>query len=56
MQKIALLLLTFDLKFSFTDVADPVQLISISPKTRDGCAKPNLATTLAPAPSPNPIT
>lgn len=48
--------LTFDLKFSFTDVADPVQFMSINPKTREGCAKPNLATTLAPAPSPNPIT
>lgn len=49
-------MLTLDLKFSFTDVADPVQFMSISPKTREGCAKPNLATTLAPAPSPSPIT
>lgn len=48
--------LTLDRKFSFTDVADPVQFIRISPKTREGCAKPNLATALAPAPSPSAIT
>lgn len=39
-----------------TDAALPVQLIKINPKQRPGWAKPNRASTLAPAPSPKPMT
>lgn len=47
---------TLFLKLSITLAGDPVQLIRIIPITFDGCAKPNLAHTLAPAPSPRQIT
>lgn len=47
---------TLALKFSFTDTADPVQLINMRPSVRVGWANPNRAITFAPAPSPKPIT
>lgn len=46
---------TFVLNESTTDAALPVQLIRTDPKHRAGCANPNRAKTLAPAPSPRPI-
>lgn len=48
--------LTLALKLSLTVVADPVQLMRMRPTVRWGWARPNLASTLAPAPSPSPIT
>lgn len=48
--------LTFVLNASKTEVALPVQLIRIRPKHLAGCAKPKRASTLAPAPSPKPMT
>ena len=47
---------TLFLKLSITLAAEPVQLINIIPTTLVGCAKPNLAQTFAPAPSPKQIT
>lgn len=47
---------TFVLNESTTDAALPVQLIRINPKHRAACAKPKRANTLAPAPSPSPMT
>lgn len=47
---------TFVLNESTTDAALPVQLIRINPKQRAAWAKPKRANTLAPAPSPNPMT
>lgn len=49
-------LFTFVLNESTTDAALPVQLIRINPKHRAAWAKPKRASTLAPAPSPNPMT
>lgn len=47
---------TLALKFSFTEIAEAVQLINIRPTVRVGCTNPNRAITLAPAPSPSPMT
>ena len=39
-----------------TEAAEPVQLMRIMPRTREGCLRPKRASTLAPAPSPSSTT